>query len=291
MPKHRVPTFQEDASCRQSARSPWKSLPASSARPGARASSTCARMRTFGADPRLIPASLRRSHVEPWRWAGELAGTSAIVVCQRGLKLSQGVAAWLRHAGMPAESLEGGLRSVGGRRACRCPRTENLPPRDAEGSHDLGDPRAPEDRPHRLSLADPALRRSACRLPLRGAGGGRGRSRSVRRRAVRHRGRVLQPPRRACTFDTMLEEFGLATEPLHASRGDRARRRYGAARSRAGGGRPARCVARSVAHVFRRSRAARGRDAALRRLLPLVPRRRRRDAQLAAAPADERPGR
>ena len=84
-----------------------------------------------------------------------------------------------------------------------------------------------------------------------------------------------------CTFDVMVEEFGLATEPLlrlaTIVRGaDTAR-----PRSRAGGGGPARRVARPVAHVCRRSRAARGRHGALRRVLSLVPRRHRRDPQLA----------
>jgi rhodanese-related sulfurtransferase len=34
---------------------------------------------------------------------------AAIVVCQKGAKLSEGAAAWLRHAGIPADSLEGGI--------------------------------------------------------------------------------------------------------------------------------------------------------------------------------------
>ena len=43
-----------------------------------------------------------------------------------------------------------------------------------------------------------------------------------------------------CSFDTMLKLFGLEGEPSLASPGaDRARRRHRAARSRAGGGRPA----------------------------------------------------
>ena len=34
-----------------------------------------------------------------------------VVICQRGQKLSQGVAAWLRHEGVAAESLEGGFEA------------------------------------------------------------------------------------------------------------------------------------------------------------------------------------
>ena len=62
----------------------------------------------FAAAPRLIPGAIRRPFATVADWAAEFAGRSAVVVCQKGLKLSQGVAAWLRHAGVPAEALEGG---------------------------------------------------------------------------------------------------------------------------------------------------------------------------------------
>src|SRR6267154_3687177 len=53
----------------------------------------------FAASPRLIPGSMRRPHTSPSYWARDFAGRSAVVICQKGGKLSQGVAAWLRHAG------------------------------------------------------------------------------------------------------------------------------------------------------------------------------------------------
>ena len=56
----------------------------------------------FAADPRFIPGAIRRSHETVSSWAPELAGRSAIVICERGQKLSEGVAAWLRHAGSPS---------------------------------------------------------------------------------------------------------------------------------------------------------------------------------------------
>ncbi|MCW5773443.1 MAG: hypothetical protein KIT16_17510, partial [Rhodospirillaceae bacterium] len=62
----------------------------------------------FAADPRLIPGAVRRPFAEVAGWAGPLRGRGAVVVCQRGLKLSHGAAAWLRHEGVPAETLEGG---------------------------------------------------------------------------------------------------------------------------------------------------------------------------------------
>jgi rhodanese-related sulfurtransferase len=71
----------------------------------------------FSADPRLLPASERRSHRDVADWAGAYAGRKVVVSCQRGLKLSEGVAAWLRHEGVEAENLAGGFeawREAGG---------------------------------------------------------------------------------------------------------------------------------------------------------------------------------
>ena len=65
----------------------------------------------FAADPRLIPGSVRRPHGSASEWAGDFAGRAAVIVCQRGQKLSEGVAAWLRHEGVPAEALAGGFEA------------------------------------------------------------------------------------------------------------------------------------------------------------------------------------
>jgi rhodanese-related sulfurtransferase len=86
----------------------------------------------FAADPRLVPGALRRSHSNVSEWAPALEGRSAVVVCHRGSKLSHGVAAWLRHEGIAAELLEGGavawaeagLSMVG---------ADKLPPRNPRG--------------------------------------------------------------------------------------------------------------------------------------------------------------
>jgi rhodanese-related sulfurtransferase len=84
----------------------------------------------YEADPFLVPGSVRRSHTDVGHWAGSYAGRSVVVICQKGLKLSHGVAAWLRHAGISAESLEGG--SDGWRRSGQpfIP-SQTLPGRDA----------------------------------------------------------------------------------------------------------------------------------------------------------------
>lgn len=56
--------------------------------------------------PRLIPGSVVVAHdlLDPERWQGR----RAVVVCMRGKKLSEGAAALLRLQGIPAEVLEGG---------------------------------------------------------------------------------------------------------------------------------------------------------------------------------------
>ncbi|PSC05972.1 sulfurtransferase [Alsobacter soli] len=87
----------------------------------------------FDAEPFLVPGSVRRSHKDVAAWADAYAGHSVVVVCQQGLKLSHGVAAWLRHAGAAtAESLDGGTEGWG--RADQ-PRViaDKLPPRDGLG--------------------------------------------------------------------------------------------------------------------------------------------------------------
>ena len=71
----------------------------------------------FALDPRIIPGAQRRDSRSVEDWASAYSGRRVVVVCQKGRKLSQGVAAWLRHLGVPAESLEGGM--IGWRDAAR----------------------------------------------------------------------------------------------------------------------------------------------------------------------------
>jgi rhodanese-related sulfurtransferase len=86
----------------------------------------------FSLSPSLIPGSLRRPHDQTSQWAGEFGGKPAVVVCQKGLKLSQGVAAWLRHSGVEADALEGGYEAW---HSAKLPllNTAPLPKRDARG--------------------------------------------------------------------------------------------------------------------------------------------------------------
>jgi len=169
----------------------------------------------FAADPRLVPGSVRRRWAQVAEWAPEFAGRSAIVVCQKGQKLSQGTAAWLRHAGVPAESLEGGALAWAKAGLPMVPEAK-LPRRDGRG------------RTVWVTRARPKVDRIACPWLIR---------RFVDPNAVflfvnpsdvpavaerfdaapfdiegpevfwSHRGE-------RCTFDVMVEELGLATAPL-----------------------------------------------------------------------------
>jgi rhodanese-related sulfurtransferase len=167
----------------------------------------------FAADPRLVPASLRRSHTDVAIWAPALAGRPVVAICHHGAKLSHGVAAWARHAGADALSLEGGFEAWKAQGLALVP-SERIPSRDAE------------DRTLWVTRARPKIDRIACPWLIR---------RFIDPAAVflfvaptevaavadrfgatafdiegtfwSHRGD-------RCTFDTMVEEWGLAQPPL-----------------------------------------------------------------------------
>ncbi len=169
----------------------------------------------FSADPRLIPGSARRTAHVPSEWASEFVGRSAAVICQKGLKLSQGVAAWLRHYGVPADSLDGGALGWAKDGLPMAPEAK-LPPRDAQG------------RTVWVTCARPKVDRIACPWLIR---------RFVDPTAVflfvapaevmgvadrfgaapfdiEGEGVFWSHQGEHCTFDAMVEEFGLTTEPL-----------------------------------------------------------------------------
>ncbi len=62
----------------------------------------------FDADPRLIPSAFRYPFDRVADLASEFGSAKVVVVCQKGLKLSQGAAAVLRAHGVVAENLQGG---------------------------------------------------------------------------------------------------------------------------------------------------------------------------------------
>ena len=167
----------------------------------------------FALDPRLVPGSVRRTHVNTSNWAGELSGRSAIVVCQKGQKLSQGVAAWLRHAGVPADVAEGGFEAW---KAASLPLvdTKKLPPADPQGRTIW----VTRERPKVDRIACPWLIKrfvdpNAVFLFVAPA--------EVKAVAERFAGApydiegVFWSHRgERCTFDTLIEEFGIGIEPL-----------------------------------------------------------------------------
>ena len=62
----------------------------------------------FDADPFLIPGSVRATHTDLPALKARLGSGSIVIVCQKGLKLSQGAAAWLRIHEIACDYLEGG---------------------------------------------------------------------------------------------------------------------------------------------------------------------------------------
>jgi rhodanese-related sulfurtransferase len=171
----------------------------------------------FDADPLLVPGAVRRPWNEAPAWGPAFAGAgrSAVVICKKGLKLSHGAAAWLRHQGVPADVLEGGMVAWQAANLPAVP-VASLPRRDAQG------------RTVWVTRSRPKVDRIACPWLIR---------RFVDPQAVflyvapsevlevaarfsatpfdvdhedvhwSHRGE-------RCTFDLMVEEFGLETAPL-----------------------------------------------------------------------------
>jgi rhodanese-related sulfurtransferase len=165
------------------------------------------------ADTRMLPASVRRDYRNVASWGEEYTGRSVVVVCRWGSELSQGVAAWLRHAGAHAEHLEGGFESwVQARGLLVHP--GHVPARDSQG------------RTVWITRSRPKIDRVACPWLIR---------RFIDQSAVflfvspsevmgaaekfqatpfdienvfwSHRGAN-------CTFDVMVEEFGLRSKAL-----------------------------------------------------------------------------
>ena len=167
----------------------------------------------FSSKPRLIPGSIRKTHSNVSEWAGEFAGRSAVVICSDGAALSQGAAAWLRHAGVTADVLEYGFEGWVKARLPLLTATK-MPPLDSQG------------RSVWVTRARPKVDRIACPWLIR---------RFIDPRAVFLFVTVSEVPGVAerygavpfdldgvfwshrgekCTFDLMIEEFGLTTEPL-----------------------------------------------------------------------------
>ncbi|MCZ8183892.1 MAG: chromate resistance protein [Beijerinckiaceae bacterium] len=173
----------------------------------------------YSTDPRMIPASFRRDYRRIEEWTDAFHGRKVVVSCQKGLKLSQGAAAWLRHSGADAQSLEGGFEAWRAAAEMLVDLTK-ITNRDASG------------RSIWVTRARPKVDRIACPWLIR---------RFVDPEAVflfvapsevsavaerfgampfdiddvfwSHRGDVTSPDH-TCTFDTMVSEFGLGSPAL-----------------------------------------------------------------------------
>ena len=167
----------------------------------------------FNADPQIIPAAIRHPFTSISDLAPELADQHAVVYCQKGLKISDGAAAMLASAGVHCEYLEAGHF----------------------GWRDAGLPLVPaekiplaDDRDHSLWVTRirPKIDRIACPWLIRRFVDPNAQilfvaTANVEAVAERfnatpfdiegvfwsHRGDQ-------CTFDTMIAEFNLGTEPL-----------------------------------------------------------------------------
>ena len=167
----------------------------------------------FDVDPNFVPGAFRRSHTNVAEWAPSLSGKTVVAICKKGQKLSEGVAAWLRQSGVSANVLDGGTEAWAKEKLPRVPASK-LPERDAGG------------RTVWVTRARPKIDRIACPWLIR---------RFVDPTAVflfvtasevepvaerfdavafdiegvrwSHRGEL-------CTFDVMIEEFGLEIDAL-----------------------------------------------------------------------------
>ena len=167
----------------------------------------------FAADPRLVPGSTRRPHAAAADWAQRYSGKQTISICQRGKKLSEGASAWLRQAGAASEVLEGGFEAWRDAKLPLVPLAK-LPKADAQG------------RTVWVTRSRPKIDRIACPWLIR---------RFVDPQAVFLFVTASEVPAVAerfdatpfdienvawshrgerCTFDVMIEEFGLAGAPL-----------------------------------------------------------------------------
>jgi rhodanese-related sulfurtransferase len=181
--------------------------------PGAPAIIDVRRDDEFTSDPRLVPTAQRHSSIGGIEWWRRYSGQPIVVMCQTGRTHSRATGARLRHEGLDAKSLEGGHEAWCEARQALVS-AARIPSRDNEG------------RTVWVTRARPKVVRVACPWLIR---------RFIDPRAVF----LFVPPAEVAgvaehtkatpfdvegafwgdrkggtTFDVMIEEFGLAVEPL-----------------------------------------------------------------------------
>ncbi|MEK4031959.1 sulfurtransferase/chromate resistance protein [Methylocystis sp. IM3] len=168
----------------------------------------------YKADPRFVAGASRRRHESVSDWASEFAGRPVIVIDENGGQASEGVAAWRRHAGASAADALSGGHTAWVKFGGPVIPDAALPERDVFG------------RTIWVTRARPKVDRIACPWLIRRfvdpsavflfvapaeapavAKRFGGAAFDIEGGFWSHRGE-------RCTFDTMLEEWGLASEPL-----------------------------------------------------------------------------
>lgn len=171
----------------------------------------------FDDDPFLIPGAFRHPFTDIEALVPQLAGRRAVIICQKGIKLSQGGAAILRTHGIVAESLEGGNFAWRDAAAPRVPATK-LPNGPQGGALWVTRHRPKIDRiacPWLIRrFVDPAARfLFVSPAEVQGVADRYGATpfdmppSDDHANEWTHRGDL-------CTFDVMVEEFGLGTDAL-----------------------------------------------------------------------------
>ena len=161
----------------------------------------------------MVPGSIFLPHTELETLVPSLRGKRAVVICQKGKKLSQGGAAWLRHHGIEAENLAGGSNAWRDGQLPQVP-LATLPARDVQG------------RTVCVTRHRPKIDRIACPWLIRRFIDPSAVFLFVAPAEVAHvadrfnatpfnvEGVRWSQLEDSCTLDAMLEEFRLTTEPL-----------------------------------------------------------------------------
>lgn len=167
----------------------------------------------FEEDPRLVPTAIRVPHTNISKIAATFKTSKVVVVCQKGLKLSQGAAAMLRTNGIDCEYLEGGIHAWRDAGLPLIPYAK-IPARNSDG-HTLW-----------VTRLRPKVDRIACLWLIRRFIDPTAKFLFVSSSQVQNvaekfdatpfdiEGTFWGHRNQDCTFDIMIKEFCLETEPL-----------------------------------------------------------------------------
>jgi rhodanese-related sulfurtransferase len=167
----------------------------------------------FNADPYLVPGAMRCLERGPTGWPAVTPGRGVVLVCRDGGALSQGLGAMLRQSGTGSETLEGGFDAWRAARALAV-KAALIPERNERG------------RTVWVTRARPKIDRIACPWLIRRfidplaeflfVSAGEVNTVAERFKATPFDIDGVFWTHRAerCSFDTMIEEFGLRNEAL-----------------------------------------------------------------------------